>query len=159
MCFFVFTIVIAIVGGSISSSSGPTSKATGSSMPASGSSGGAPAEVGKSTPANATAGAQTPKRVSAAQATPKPEDLEVVSWGWGTGSYENRVIRGTVRNNTQKHYGYVQVEINLYDESGAQVGSTLANVNNLEANGTWRFEAMVLEASAASARLKKVTGF
>lgn len=85
--------------------------------------------------------------------------LEVVNFEWGSGQYGTTVLVGTVRNNTGKTYSYVQVEFNLYDESGAQVGSTFANVNNLEPGGTWRFEAVVLEHRASKARLKGVTGF
>lgn len=85
--------------------------------------------------------------------------LEVVGFDWGRGQYGNTVLIGTVRNNTKKTYSYVQVEFNLYDENDVQVGSTLANVNNLEPGGTWRFEAIVLEGSARKARLKGVTGF
>ena len=52
-------------------------------------------------------------------------------------------IGGTVRNNSSKTYRYVQVSINLYDPSGAQVGSTMANVNNLEPHNDWKFRALV----------------
>ncbi len=90
---------------------------------------------------------------------PSRPNLEVLNFDWATGEYGNRLIRGTVRNNTSKQYGYVQVEINLYDQSGTQVGSTMANVNNLEPNGTWQFEAAVLEDSATNAKVKDVTGF
>ncbi len=40
-------------------------------------------------------------------------------------------VTGIVKNTTGIKLDYVQVEINLYDESGAQVGSTMTNVNNL----------------------------
>ena len=52
-----------------------------------------------------------------------------------------------------------EVEINLYDKEGVQIGSTLANANHLEPNGKWRFKAVVLEGSAATAKLKGVTAF
>jgi hypothetical protein len=69
-------------------------------------------------------------------------------------------VVGTVKNNTSKQYSYVQVEINLYDESGAQIGSTLANTNNLEAGGTWKFKAVVLEdKNVKQYKVKNITGF
>ena len=40
-------------------------------------------------------------------------------------------IEGTIKNNTDKQYSYVQVTFNLYDKDGAQIGSALANINNL----------------------------
>lgn len=51
-------------------------------------------------------------------------------------------IEGTVRNRTSKTYSYVQVTFNVYDESGSILGSCWDNINNLEANGTWKIKAM-----------------
>lgn len=51
-------------------------------------------------------------------------------------------ISGTLQNNTDKTYSYAQITFNLYDASGSQIGTALANVNNLEANGSWKFKAM-----------------
>ncbi len=87
------------------------------------------------------------------------EEFSVLAWAWGTGEYDNSVIKGIVQNNTDKEYGYLQVEFNLYDKDDNQVGSTFANVNNVEPHGKWKFEAMVMESTARSARLKGVTGF
>ena len=104
---------------------------------------------GSSAPANGTTGAKGAPG----------EDFTIVEWGWATAEYGNRVIRGTVRNNTNREYGYVQVEFNLYDSQDVQVGSTFANVNNIEPHSTWRFEAMVMEDNASKALPKGVTGF
>lgn len=51
-------------------------------------------------------------------------------------------ITGTLTNNTDQDKSYIQVEYNLYDADGAQVGTALANTNNLKAGGTWKFEAV-----------------
>lgn len=67
-------------------------------------------------------------------------------------------ITGTVKNNTNKEYTYVQIEVNLYDESGNLISSTLDNINNLEANGTWKFKAMALD-EFATYKIKEVTGW
>ena len=67
-------------------------------------------------------------------------------------------ITGTIKNNTNKEYSYVQVEINLYDENGSLINSTLDNINNLEANGTWKFKAMATS-DFATYKIKEVTGF
>lgn len=85
--------------------------------------------------------------------------LEVVDFDWKVGEFGNKYLVGTVKNNSDKQYSYVQVEFNLYDESGVQVGSTFANVNNLEPYGTWKFEAIVIEDNATRAKLKGVSGF
>ena len=67
-------------------------------------------------------------------------------------------ITGTIKNNTNKEYSYVQVEINLYDENGSLINSTLDNINNLEANGTWKFKAMATS-DFATYKIKEVTGW
>jgi hypothetical protein len=85
--------------------------------------------------------------------------LTVVDFDWKIGPYGDKYIVGTVKNNSGRQYSYVQVEFNLYDESGAQVGSTFANVRNLEPYGTWKFEAIVFEEKATRAKLKGVIGF
>jgi hypothetical protein len=75
------------------------------------------------------------------------------------GGYYTYVVGTIKNNNVGKTYGYVQVTINLYDKSGAQVGSTLANVNNLEPGGVWKFKAPMIEKDAASYKIKEITGF
>ena len=89
-------------------------------------------------------------------------NLTVVDFNWKTDDYGNRFIAGTLINNTGKEYAYVEVEFNLYDDSGEQVGSTFANMNHLMPDGTWNFEAVVasdIADKAAKAKLKGVTGF
>ena len=67
-------------------------------------------------------------------------------------------VTGTIKNNTNKEYSYVQVEVNLYDEDGSLINSTLDNINNLEANGTWKFKAMATS-EFATYKIKEVTGY
>jgi hypothetical protein len=67
-------------------------------------------------------------------------------------------IGGTIKSNTDKTYSYVQVSINLYDASGAQIGSTIANTNNLEPYGTWKYKAPVLYKDVATYKVMTVTG-
>ena len=105
-----------------------------------------------------------PKKTSIPKANSKNSNvprrgLKVIKFDWETGEYGSRSLVGKVKNDSDKQYSYVQVEFNLYDKSGAQVGSTMANVNNLEPNGTWKFEAVVLQNNASSAKLKGITSF
>lgn len=76
-----------------------------------------------------------------------------------TEEYGVRYVTGTVVNQSKREYGYVQVQINLYDTTGNQVGSTMANVNNLAAGGVWKFKAVILEDDATKFKVKEVTGF
>lgn len=85
--------------------------------------------------------------------------LQIIDHKWLNEGY-NSYITGTVKNNSLKKYSYVQIEINLYDKSGAQVDSTLDNVNNLEPGGIWKFKAIVLEPKRVSKyRIKGVSGW
>jgi len=68
-------------------------------------------------------------------------------------------VEGTVVNNSSRTYGYVQVEISLYDSSGNQVGSAMDNTNNLGPGETWKFKALILEDDATKYRVVDVSGF
>jgi hypothetical protein len=142
---FVGIVIVASCASAILSSSASRTASHAAGEPARSAASPARAKPASATPANA----------------PRPEvpDLEVSDVKWGSGEFGTKHIEGIVRNNTDHHYSYVQVEINLYDGSGVQVGSTLANVNNLEPGSKWRFEAPVLSDNASSARVKNVQGF
>lgn len=70
-------------------------------------------------------------------------------------------INGTLTNNTDNEVSYIQVEYNLYDADGAQIGTSLANTNNLQPGGTWKFEAVGTASpdEVATFELIDVTGF
>ena len=53
----------------------------------------------------------------------------------------------------------IDVQINLLDESGTLVGSTMANVNNVSPGQMWSFRAPILEDRATTFRVENVTGF
>ena len=99
------------------------------------------------------------REASTPASTSKIDDLSIESFEWEKGEYEIRYVSGVIKNNTNKKYSYVQVEINLYDGSGAQVGSTLDNINNLEPGGTWKFKAIVIEDEATEAKVAGITKF
>lgn len=84
--------------------------------------------------------------------------LQVVEDQAVDGEYSRYVV-GIVKNNSKKHYGYVRVDIDLYNQSGRQVGSTIATTDNLEPYGIWRFKADILEDSAKKFKIKSVKGF
>jgi RNA polymerase subunit RPABC4/transcription elongation factor Spt4 len=83
-----------------------------------------------------------------------------------TGSYDEYgmgyYIEGTVQNNTDKEYSYVQITFNLYDKDNALLGTAVSNVNNFEANGKWKFKAIGLNSSddkVTSYKFKEITGY
>lgn len=69
-------------------------------------------------------------------------------------------IEGTIKNNTNKKYSYVEVKFTVFDKNGNQLGTAWANVNNLEPNGTWKYKAMALVSDdVASYKLESITGW
>lgn len=68
-------------------------------------------------------------------------------------------IEGIVKNKTNKKFDYVQVQFNLYDKQGNIVGQALANMNNLDANGTWKFTAYNFSGESYSTyKLAEISG-
>ena len=51
-------------------------------------------------------------------------------------------VEGTVKNNTNKDYSYLQIEFVCYDTEGNNLGTALDNTNNLLADQTWKYKAM-----------------
>ena len=52
-------------------------------------------------------------------------------------------VTGVLKNNGGKK-GYVQITVPCYDKDGAKLGDALANVNDIDANGKWKFKAMYM---------------
>lgn len=70
-------------------------------------------------------------------------------------------LKGVIKNNSGKDCTYVQVTFNLYDADGNQIGTALDNINNLEADGTWKFKALEMDVDGeiASYKLAEITGY
>ena len=54
-------------------------------------------------------------------------------------------IEGKVQNNKDKDYDYAQITFTTYDAEGNTIGTCMDNINNLKANGTWKFKAICTE--------------
>jgi len=50
-------------------------------------------------------------------------------------------IKGIAKNNSKKNYSYASVEFSVYDAAGNNLGTALANINNLASGDTWNFSA------------------
>ena len=53
-------------------------------------------------------------------------------------------IEGTVTNNRDKDYSYLQIEFICYDKDGNNLGTAIDNTHNLLGKQTWKFKAMGL---------------
>lgn len=49
---------------------------------------------------------------------------------------------GILKNNTDTDKSYIQITFAVKDSDGNKLGSAMANINNLKAGDTWKFEAM-----------------
>lgn len=89
------------------------------------------------------------------------EDYTIADEALDTSNPYVAYITGTLTNNQDTDVSYVQVEYVLYDADGAQIGTALANTNNLKAGGSWKYEAYVTAdaSSIASFELAEITGF
>lgn len=96
---------------------------------------------------------------SIGSAVTSTNDLELIEDHVESGDFGTKYVVGQIKNNADKTYSYVQVTINLYDDSGAQIGSTLDNLNNFEPGGVWKFKAMIFEDDATTYKIKEITGF
>jgi hypothetical protein len=87
------------------------------------------------------------------------DEFTIVEDHTETGDYGSNYVVGTIKSNVNKQFTYVQVTVSLYDASGAQVGSTLANVNNLDPYGTWKFKAPILDKDAVKYKMGTITAW
>ena len=68
-------------------------------------------------------------------------------------------IQGVVENRRDRKLIYAEITFNLYDESGAQVGSAMANITGLEPRGKWKFEATSFGTDFSTYKFSELTGF
>ena len=89
------------------------------------------------------------------------ENLELVESSGYYDGYFAYYVEGTIKNNSDKQYSYAQVTFTLYDADGAQIGTAIANINNLEPNGVWKFKAIGSgdASKVASYKLSEITGW
>lgn len=88
-------------------------------------------------------------------ATEKVEKISLLDsyTGRADGKYSYD-ITGTLKNNTDKEYSYVQVEFYVYDKDGNMLDTCLANNSGFEANGTWNFTASCFFTNGDSNKVK-----
>ena len=60
------------------------------------------------------------------------------------GQYGNLSVDGAIVNEAGTDLTYVQITFALYDSEGAQVGSAVANINNLAEGVVWKYSAVPL---------------
>ncbi len=87
------------------------------------------------------------------------DDLEILEHHVCTLDFGVKGICGTLQNNSNKAYSYVQISANFYDKSGTQVGDSMTNATNLEPNGKLKFEIVSDGNNVSSYKITEVTGW
>ena len=85
--------------------------------------------------------------------------FETVSEPEMTIEYGYPKINGSLKNISGKDLSYAQIQFNLYDEDGAQIGSAWTNINNLDADGIWKYEATGLDEGAVSFKMTEISAW
>jgi len=96
---------------------------------------------------------------SGTKASKQVPDLQVLSHKWERGKFGTNYVAGVIRNNRDRKYNYVQVEVNLYASDGKLLDSTLDNVNNLDPGAEWSFRAVVLRDGVSRYEIEDVSGW
>ena len=68
-------------------------------------------------------------------------------------------ITGQVENRKGRKLNYVQIQYNLYDTSGAHIGTAFTNTTGLENGRIWKFQAHILGKKYATYKLNSLTGY
>ena len=58
------------------------------------------------------------------------------------------IVKGIAKNVTSRNFDYASVEFSVYDASGNNLGTALANINHLNSGDTWNFEAVMISFSS-----------
>jgi hypothetical protein len=86
-------------------------------------------------------------------------EVEVLGFQFERDPFGTRMLVGKARNNTSRTLKYAVITFNLYDSSGAQVGYTTANINNLGSGVVWKFKALIIENGVVSAKITDIMTF
>lgn len=60
------------------------------------------------------------------------------------GDFGTKSVNGSMKNISGETLSYVQITFALYDDDGAQIGTAVANINNLTADSVWKYSAVPL---------------
>ena len=108
---------------------------------------------GSSSQGNTSQNAQAKEKITIDNSSIKFEVEELAGFYYVT-------ISGTAKNTSGNDLSYAQIIFSIFDESDAQIGNALDNINNLSAGTTWKFSAIgMFEIAPARCRLSEITAF
>jgi hypothetical protein len=102
----------------------------------------------------------SPLRESSNNISRIEENLKLSEYQMKKDEYNFQYIEGTIRNDGNSTYAYVQVQFNAYDKDGNHLGTFIDNTNQLETGRTWKFKAMFVGTEeVASYTFSGITGW
>ncbi len=107
---------------------------------------------------------RAPKKVLAAIVAPivpevvPPPVLIVVGDKSERDSFDEQWLNGMVVNQTEKAYQFVQISYDLFDSTGAQIGTATANTRGIAPHGRWLFKT-VINGHCTRFKLAKLDGY
>ncbi len=88
--------------------------------------------------------------------------LQVESYEYDNETHYTVYVKGTAKNIGGKNYSYASVEFSIYDANNYNLGTAIANINNLADGDTWQFSAMLIgdaTTEPTTFKLVKITAF
>lgn len=73
------------------------------------------------------------------------ETIEILEHGFEYGEYGNLYVVGKAKNTGSKSLSYAEVRAKFYDDSGALLGTSFDNINDLGPGETWNFKIIYLD--------------
>lgn len=89
-------------------------------------------------------------------------ELKIESYELDSETHYTVYVKGTAKNIGGKNYSYASVEFSIYDANNYNLGTAIANINNLADGDTWQFNAMLIgdaTTEPTTFKLVKITAF
>ena len=89
-------------------------------------------------------------------------ELKIESYELDSETHYTVYVKGTAKNIGGKNYSYASVEFSIYDANNYNLGTAIANINNLADGDTWQFSAMLIgdaTTEPTTFKLVKITAF
>lgn len=85
-------------------------------------------------------------------------DLQLVTKN-GFRTNEGIVIKGRVKNTTDKDYHFVEISFNVYDKENKKIAVVRSTTDSLDGGRTWNFEIKAPYLNAVTSTLDRLGGF
>jgi hypothetical protein len=84
------------------------------------------------------------------------EKLVILSHELDYSDYGNLVVKGIAKNVAGRDLDYCQLDVKFYDSDNSVIGTSLANIDNLDEGESWKFEAMYFDLDTYNVKSYKI---